>query len=469
MLLRLTILAPFEVRERMLRILANTDALIDTLPARGEFESAARSECDVLLIERTALGRSARSRLAQLRGANPPIDAIVLTHQEDAPDRADLLAAGALAIVNVDLPETTVRATLDALLARRRDASLHRLRADRGDRRASLDDFASESPAMQRLLNMARRVVEADTSLLILGETGVGKERFARALHDEGPRHAGPFVAVNCGAMTETLLESELFGHEEGAFTGASRPRRGFFELAHGGTLLLDEIGEMSPSLQVRVLRALQERKVMRVGGEREIEVDVRVIAATHRDLVGEMQRGSFRADLYYRIGVVTLTIPPLRERATDIPTIVKSHLLRIAARTNKRSLSISPGALERLLAYSWPGNVRELLNVLERAALLADGEEIAEQQLPEEISGRSRLGGDGSEAKNTLRIEALEQLPMTAAVERLVTQFERNYLTTLLRTCRGRIGEAAARAGISERTLFSKMRRYALDKSDFR
>ena len=214
--------------------------------------------------------------------------------------------------------------TLRSLVERRRQDGLRRLKAERPEERYSLNDFVLVSPAMQRFVAVARRVVAADSSLLILGETGVGKERLARAIHAESPRARGPFVAVNCGALPEGLLESELFGHERGAFTGAVASRKGHFELAHEGTIFLDEIGEMPLHLQVKLLRVLEERRLQRVGGQRPIAIDVRVMAATNRDLEAEMGAGRFRNDLYYRLAVVTLTLPPLRDRAEDIPDLVE-------------------------------------------------------------------------------------------------------------------------------------------------
>jgi two-component system response regulator HydG len=233
-----------------------------------------------------------------------------------------------------------------------------------------------------------RRVAPVDTTVLITGESGVGKERVARLVHDESPRAAHAFVAVNCGAVTETLLESELFGHARGAFTGATADRPGLFESAHGGTLLLDEVGELSPAMQVRLLRVLQEREVRRVGETRARRVDVRVLAATHRNLADEVAAGRFRQDLYYRLRVVEVCIPPLRARRADVLPLARAVLVRLAARFKRPVRSLSPEAADMLLRYRWPGNVRELENALERAVVLAEGPRVALKDLPANVSG---------------------------------------------------------------------------------
>ena len=238
----------------------------------------------------------------------------------------------------------------------------------------SLESLGTKSRAMQELVRMARRVAAADSTVFLLGETGSGKERLARAIHAASPRREAPFVAVNCAALPESLLESELFGHERGAFTGATRSRRGHFELAHGGTLFLDEIAEMAPPLQGKLLRTLQERRIQRLGSERSLAVDVRILTATSRDVAAEMERDAFRRDLYYRLAVVTLTVPPLRERLEDLPDLVENILETLGRRLGRVGVAVSGGAMAALAGYRWPGNVRELRNAIERAVLLGDG-----------------------------------------------------------------------------------------------
>jgi two-component system response regulator HydG len=246
--------------------------------------------------------------------------------------------------------------------------------------------IAGESIAIHKMLGLIARVAPQDTSVLILGETGAGKELVARALHRLSPRAAKPFVAINCAALTETLLESELFGHEKGAFTGAVAQKKGKLEMAEGGTVFLDEIGELAPQLQAKLLRVLQQREFERVGGTRAWKLDVRLIAATNRDLAAEVQRGGFRVDLYHRLNVVTLRVPPLRERPGDIPALANYFLDRAAQRCGRAVKGISPEAERCLLGYAWPGNVRELENAIERAVVLGDSEWIQPEDLPETV-----------------------------------------------------------------------------------
>jgi transcriptional regulator with PAS, ATPase and Fis domain len=244
----------------------------------------------------------------------------------------------------------------------------------------------AKSPEMQHVVELARRVAKVDATVLITGESGVGKERIARLVHDESTRATGPFIAVNCGAITETLLESELFGHKRGAFTGADSDRPGLFEAANHGTLLLDEIGEVSSGMQVKLLRVLQEREIRRVGENRSRSVNVRVLAATNRDLAQRVADGGFRQDLYYRLKVVELHVPPLRDRRDDILPLARVLLADAAVRMGRKISVLAPRAVDQLLRYEWPGNVRELENAMERAVALAGGSRVDLADLPEEI-----------------------------------------------------------------------------------
>lgn len=267
---------------------------------------------------------------------------------------------------------------------------LERLRTENILLRGSVDPaetgIAGESPAIQALLQMVARVAPRDTSVLVLGESGTGKELVARALHRLSPRASKPFVAINCAALAETLLESELFGHERGAFTGAISQKKGKLESAEGGTVFLDEIGEMAPLLQTKLLRVLQQREFERVGGTRTLKLNVRVVAATNRDLASEVKRGAFREDLYHRLNVVALRVPPLRERAGDVLLLARLFWERAAARCGRRVVGISEKAESRLAAYLWPGNVRELENAIERAVVLGQTEWLLAEDLPETI-----------------------------------------------------------------------------------
>jgi DNA-binding NtrC family response regulator len=327
---------------------------------------------------------------------------------------------------------------------------------------------------MQAFMNVVYRVINSDAPLLIQGETGVGKERLARAIHAESPRSAGPFIAVSCAALPESLLESELFGHTEGAFTGATRSRRGCFELAHRGTIFLDEISEMPVHLQAKLLRVLQEYEIQPVGAEKLIKIDVRSMASTNRNLEEEIRLGRSRKDLYYRLSVVSLTVPPLRERREDIPTLVRSHIAFLRPRIGGAH-AVSPEATAALCRYSWPGNVRELINVVERAMLLCNADEITLADLPESVSGIASASTSEPPATPdllTLTTDASKSLleqPWQTVRRTLLDRLEREYLTQLLKSTKGHIGQTAKCAGMRPRSLFDKMKKHGLHKEDFK
>ena len=317
---------------------------------------------------------------------------------------------------------------------------------------------------MQALLESAATVATADTSLLVTGETGAGKEWLARHIHEQGPRATGPFVATNCGAIPEGLFESEFFGHVRGAFTGATNDRKGVFQEASGGTLLLDEVGDIPLSAQSKLLRALQEKRVRPVGSDRSIDVDVRIIAATNRNLARAVENGGFRADLYYRLSVVELDVPPLRDRPADIVRLVDEQLEDVSSRLRRPVRGVTSEALRLLQDYPWPGNVRELLNVIERAILFCPGTVITVDDLPDSIRLHQAITSDGEPDH-----EHLLTLPLSAARERVVAAFEASYLRALLDTHNGHLGRAARGAGIHPRTLYNKMQEYGLRKERFR
>jgi DNA-binding NtrC family response regulator len=325
------------------------------------------------------------------------------------------------------------------------------------------------SPAMREVVERADRVAGSNASVLLLGETGTGKGWLARRIHARGARRSGPFVAVNCGALPESLWESELFGHERGAFTGAERARRGRFETADGGTLFLDEIGDTPAHLQVKLLRALEHREIQRLGGERTIPVDVRIVAATNRDLESEIEHGRFREDLWYRLAVVTLEVPPLRQRREDIEPLARTFLAAARAELAKQVGDLSAPTLRALASYDWPGNVRELANVMERAALLSEGPEIAPGDLPLRIAAAARAAGPASAAFPGAAAPGWLDRSLGQLRDEVVFTLEREYLAAQLARTGGRLAEAAERAGIDRRTLHRKMLQLGLDRVDFR
>jgi DNA-binding NtrC family response regulator len=330
-------------------------------------------------------------------------------------------------------------------LLEKRERELDLLR-ERIARHAASRNFVARSAAMQEVLELAGRVAPIDTTVLVYGESGTGKEFIVRMIHDQSERAEAPFVSVNCAALTETLLESELFGHVRGSFTGASRDKAGLFEVAGSGTLFLDEIGEVAPTVQAKLLRALQEREIRRVGAERTIKVNARVVAATNRDLREAVKNGSFREDLYFRLGAFVITVPPLRDRQEDIPALVHEFVRRSAARVKKDVKNVSPEAMTALITYQWPGNVRELEHAIERAVILAPRSGITLRELPPEISQRKRT----SIAGDTLNLRAQERALIQRALDRY----------------RGNRRQAAAALDISTVTLWRKMKEYELDVS---
>jgi DNA-binding NtrC family response regulator len=315
--------------------------------------------------------------------------------------------------------------------------------------------IVGQSAPMRSLARQLRRVLQADVPVCIFGETGTGKELVARAIHEQGARARGPFIAVNCAAFAESLLESELFGHEKGAFTGAFTTHRGFFEQAQGGTLFLDEVGEMSASTQVRLLRTLQERIIRRVGGTAEIRIDVRIIAATHRDLMAEVKAGRFREDLYYRLAVYPVHVPPLRERASDIPLLAGYLLKKSSGGGQGRPTHLSRDALEALIRYRWPGNVRELENIIQRAALSCDGPQIELAHLPVEL--RALVLPAIPQSPPHAQRTPVEPLPEVGAVVPL-RELERREILKALAVTRGSVTKAAKLLGLGRATLYRRL-----------
>jgi two-component system response regulator HydG len=305
--------------------------------------------------------------------------------------------------------------------------------------------MVAKSPRMRQLLDLTRRVASVDSTVLITGESGSGKERIARFVHEESTRAAAPFIAINCGAITETLLESELFGHARGAFTGATQDRPGLFEAANGGTLLLDEVGEVSPGMQVKLLRALQEREVRRVGENKSRKVDVRIVTATNRDLAHGVAAGTFRQDLYYRLKVVELHVPPLRDRRDDVLPLARVLLADAALRMKRKISALAPGAADQLLRYEWPGNVRELENTMERAVALARGSRVELEDLPEEIR------------------QAFPKPVATVGTVRPLHEIEKDYILAALDLNLGNQTHTAEQLQIGSATLYRKLKSYGL------
>jgi DNA-binding NtrC family response regulator len=323
--------------------------------------------------------------------------------------------------------------------------------------RHSFHQIVSKNPKMHAVFELIQHVAPANSTVLIEGETGTGKELVARAIHEASPRARGPFVAINCAAVPETLLESELFGHEKGAFTSAVAQRRGRFEMADGGTFFLDEVGDVPASMQAKLLRVLQERRFERVGGSTSVEVDVRVVSATNRSLTKLVEAGKFREDLYYRLNVVKIQLPPLYERDEDIPLLV-AHFIQKYARPDQPPKRVAPEAMELLLNYRWPGNIRELENAIERASVITRDETIRPENLPPEISKPAKR-------RSPLTVDLSR--PLRDQLDEVVAVYEERFLRRALRKARGQMERVASISGLSKRELAEKLARFKIKESE--
>lgn len=473
MLLRVLLSADKPVEERIRSLIARSNVLLETVDTPEKFwERIMRKSFDVALGSRSLAPVDPDPHLIRALHELPDCPyGVILMNQDSAAERARYLAMGIDAALGLDLSDRLLKAALEGIFKTCRERAQRLLLSRPRAAEPRLGDFVSRSTVMHKFMAVAAKVAKGDSSLLILGETGVGKERLARAIHAESRRSKGPFVAVNCAALSESLLESELFGHEEGAFTGAVRAHRGCFELAHGGVIFLDEIAEMPHHLQIKLLRVLQEREITRVGSEQPFQVDVRVMAATNRDPREEIKAKRLREDLYFRLNVVMLTIPPLRQRTEDIPDLVASYLTWLRPRIGRVVTGIAPEAMEALVRYSWPGNVRELINVIERAMLLCEGEQIRLADLPDTIRSPETATASVSGRNETTGAPFAKHLeqPLSAARRDVLDDFERVYLSHHLQQCGGRVGDTAKRIGVEPRSLFNKMKHHGLRKEDFR
>jgi DNA-binding NtrC family response regulator len=394
-------------------------------------------------------------RAARRDQAETPV--VMITAHGNETIAVEAMKLGAEDYVPKPFDNDEIRLVVRRALERTELARENRLLRERLERDFGFGALIGSGPAMRRVFGMIQKVGETDLTVLIRGESGTGKELVAQALHQHSARRQGPFVAVNCAAISRELVESELFGHEKGSFTGAESRRVGRFEAAHGGTIFLDEIGDMAPETQAKVLRVLQERSFERVGGSKPLEVDVRVVAATHRDLERDVREGRFREDLYYRLQVVELELPPLRERREDVPALALRFLEQLAERQARPGKALSAAALARLSRHAWPGNVRELRNVVERAAVLAPGPEIGAEDLslPEPAAG----AGPAAEP---------EALPFGEAKRSAIERFEREYLLRALREHDGNVSRTAEAIGMVRQSLQQKIRELGLRDEDW-
>jgi len=435
---------------------------------RSTWHKVVQSCGDIIVISEELIPRPVDSGILMLNNLPENPTTVVLHHTDSAEEHAQIMAAGADVVLYSGISWKNLAEAMESILESRRQFRI----LDQFDRKRrvqpKLSDFGSTSEGMQMFMNQVEQVASSDSMLLLLGETGVGKEHLAKAIHSESARSAGPFVAVNTAALPEQLLESELFGHTRGAFTGATRSRRGAFEQAHGGTIFLDEIGEMPLHLQSKLLRVLQDFEIRPVGGEKPIWVDVRVVTATNRDLEDEVAHGNFRKDLYYRLSVVTLTIPPLRYHREDIPNLARRYINYYLHKIGCDVSRISEPAMQALCSYDWPGNVRELMNVVERSMLLCRTDEISLEDLPDSFrrgtSPEGRLLPAGADDLLSWKGKSLPEIQ-----SEMMDKVERLYIAMVLKEANGRVAVAAGLAGIHSRGLYNKMKRLGLRKEDFR
>ncbi|HAW4014099.1 TPA: sigma-54-dependent response regulator transcription factor ZraR [Escherichia coli] len=387
--------------------------------------------CDVRMAEMDGI-----ATLKEIKALNPAIPVLIMTAYSSVETAVEALKTGALDYLIKPLDFDNLQATLEKALAH-----THSIDAETPAVTASQFGMVGKSPAMQHLLSEIALVAPSEATVLIHGDSGTGKELVARAIHASSARSEKPLVTLNCAALNESLLESELFGHEKGAFTGADKRREGRFVEADGGTLFLDEIGDISPMMQVRLLRAIQEREVQRVGSNQTISVDVRLIAATHRDLAAEVNAGRFRQDLYYRLNVVAIEVPSLRQRREDIPLLAGHFLQRFAERNRKAVKGFTPQAMDLLIHYDWPGNIRELENAVERAVVLLTGEYISERELPLAIASTPIPLGQSQDIQPLVEVE-------------------KEVILAALEKTGGNKTEAARQLGITRKMLLAKLSR---------
>lgn len=409
-------------------------------------EEVRRKSFDLILMDIRMLHISGIEALEQIKIINPSLPVIIMTAYASVETAVNALKKGAYDYLTKPLDFDELKISIEHATEHNRLKKENENLKVRLGEQFDRQNLIGQSPSMVKLLETIAQVAPTEATVLIAGESGTGKEMIANAIHYNSPRKEAPFIKINCAALTETLLESELFGHEKGAFTGAERRREGKFVQAQGGSLFLDEVSEMSKAMQVKLLRVLQERELIRVGGADLIKVDVRVIAASNKDLKGEIQKGNFREDLFYRLNVISLNVPPLRERKEDIPMLVQHFLQLFTMRNDKTIKGFTPQAMEKFLSYSWPGNIRELMNAVERAVVLArtdflDAEDIAL------MTGNHAVTGGQESDQRSLRL-SLEDV-------------EKKSILDALNNCGGNKSEAARQLGITRKTLRAKLQKY--------
>jgi len=405
---------------------------------------------DLVLMDIRMLKVSGIEALGQIKAYNPAIPVIIMTAFSSVETAVETLKKGAYDYLTKPLDFEKLRLTIDRAMEHVQLKEENRILKANLGQQFDRHNIIGRSAAMADLLETVAQVAMSEATVLIAGESGTGKELIAGAIHFNSPRHEGPFVKINCSAITETLLESELFGHERGAFTGAERKKEGRFVQAHGGSLFLDEVSEMPLTMQVKLLRVIQERELTRVGGEKSLTVDVRVVAATNKNLSEQVAKGAFREDLYYRLNVIELEIPPLRKRREDIPLLAQHFIEHFAEKNRKPIKGFTPGAMDALIRYQWPGNVRELMNAVERGVVLSRSEYLDMDDLP---FMRSLAQGQADPLQ--IMEQANEDMSLDAV--------EKATILKTLKSSDGNKSETARRLGITRKTLHKKLKMYGV------
>jgi two-component system response regulator HydG len=405
---------------------------------------------DLILMDIRMINVSGLEALAEIKAYNPAIPVIIMTAYSSVETAVEALKKGAYDYLTKPLDFDELRISMERAMDHSQLKEENRLLRESLGNHFDRGNIIGSSPAMAKLLKTIAQIATSEATVLITGESGTGKELIAGAIHFNSPRKDGPLIKMNCAAIIETLLESELFGHEKGAFTGAHRRKEGRFYQADRGSLFLDEVGEMSLAMQVKLLRVLQDMEITRVGGEEVIKVDVRVIAATNKDLIKEIETGRFREDLYYRLNVINLFVPPLRDRKEDIPLLTQHFLTFFAEKNQKQIKGLTPQAMDLLLKYQWPGNIRELMNAVERAIVLSRSEYLDEQDIQLVTQGEL---SHGDEAPSGHGVPS--DLPLD--------EVEKVTVLNMLESTKGNKSEAARRLGITRKTLHKKLKKYGM------
>jgi len=446
------------------------DLMRSALAAKGfSIETAASGEeaiermkdqsFDLVLTDQRMRGISGVDLMRAIRAQKPELPVIIVTAHGTVDTAVNAMKAGATDYIQKPFTPDELLIVVQRVLERQDLVEEVRTLRERIAEPYRFDRIISQSPKMHEIFDVIRHLADLDTTVLITGETGTGKELVAHAIHYNSTRRNQRFVRINCGALPETLLESELFGHERGAFSGAVQARRGKFEYAADGTLLLDEIGDVSPAMQLKLLRVLQEKEIQRVGGNETIPVDVRILATTNRNLEQAVAEGGYRNDLYYRLNVVRIHLPPLRERMEDVPLLAEHFLKSFAGKSGRALHRIHHNVMNALLNYDWPGNVRELANTIERAAVMTSGEEITTIDIARERRA----------SHSPATVNLTPETSFKDGRRQIIAEYELAYLTECLRRHKGNINLCAQACGVDTKTFYRKMQEYGLDKRSFK